>query len=101
MARYPISHNGSKKLGEYFKEILEFHMPPSKEIRILDPTCGKKHLWVDFYKQTLHGKPLIEQYGEVIFSDIVDYGQDIISDIKDLEFDKKFSHNCFSLFISR
>lgn len=92
MARYPISHNGSKKLGEYFKEILEFHMPPSKNIRILDPTCGKKHLWVDFYRKTLHGELPIERYGEVVFSDVVDYGQEIVSDINDLDFDKKF--NC-------
>jgi len=92
MARYPISHNGSKKLGEYFKEILEFHVPPSKDTRILDPTCGKKHLWTDFYTQTLKGDIPINNYGEVIFSDIVDYGQDIISDLKDLTFNEPF--NC-------
>jgi len=91
MARYPISHNGSKKLGEYFKEILEFHIPPSKDIRILDPTCGKKHLWVDFFQTDLLGITPIEQYGEIIFSDKIDYGQDLISDIKDLNFDKPFN----------
>jgi hypothetical protein len=31
LAKYPISHNGSKKLGEFFEQILAFHIPPSKE----------------------------------------------------------------------
>lgn len=92
MARYPISHNGSKRLGEYFKEILEFHVPPSKDARILDPTCGKKHLWADFYTPTLKGDIPLNNYGEVVFADIVDYGQDMVSDIKDLRFDEPF--NC-------
>jgi hypothetical protein len=92
MARYPISHNGSKKLGEYFKELLEFHIPPSKEIRILDPTCGKKHLWINFYQPNLRGNLPIEQYGKVVFSDKYDNGQEIISDVKDLSFDEPF--NC-------
>jgi len=92
MARYPISHNGSKKLGDYFKEIIEFHIPPSKDTRILDPTCGKKHLWTDFYTTTLKGDIPLNNYGDVVFSDIVDYGQDIVSDLKDLKFDKPF--NC-------
>ena len=92
MARYPISHNGSKKLGEYFKEILEFHVPPSKKVKILDPTCGKKHLWTDFYTPNLDDTTPINNYGEIIFSDIVDYGQDLVSDIRDLEFNDPF--NC-------
>lgn len=91
MARYPISYNGSKKLGEYFKEILEFHIPPSKNVRILDPTCGKKHLWVNFYSTNLLGKTPIEQYEEIIFSDKVDYGQALISDINALSFEKPFN----------
>jgi len=92
MARYPISHNGSKKLGEYFKEIIELHVPPSKETRILDPTCGKKHLWADFYVPTLKGDIPINNYSEIVFSDIVDYGQDVVSDIRNLEFKELF--NC-------
>jgi hypothetical protein len=92
MARYPISHNGSKRLGEYFKEILEFHMPPSNVTRILDPTCGKKHLWTDFYTPTLKGDIPLNNYGEVFFSDIMDYGQDVVLDLKDLHFDEPF--NC-------
>ena len=90
MAHYPISHNGSKKLGEYFKEILEFHVLPSKEIKILDPTCGKKHLWTDFYELNLDGSIPINNYGEIVFSDIVDYGQEIVSDIRNLEFNDPF-----------
>lgn len=90
MARYPISHNGNKQLGVYFKEILTFHIPLSKEKIILDPTCGKKHLWVELEKKDLHGKSTIEEYKKVIFSDIVDYGQEIVSNIKDLNFDMKF-----------
>lgn len=38
MARYPISHNAGKKLSEYFREILTFHIPLSKKKRILNPT---------------------------------------------------------------
>ena len=91
MARYPISHNGSKKLGEYFKEILEFHIPPSKDVRILDPTCGKKHLWVNFYAADLLGKTPFDEYGEIIFSDKVDYNQEIVSDVDDLIFEKPFN----------
>ena len=90
MARYPISHNGGKQLGTFFSEILNFHIPPSKDKHLLDPTCGKGHLWVDLHKQNLLGKTKLEKYGSVTFSDIVDYGQEIISDIKDLDFEKQF-----------
>ena len=90
MARYPISHNAGKQLGVYFEEILNFHIPPSKDKRILDPTCGKKYLWTEFLKTDLRGKSKIDDYDDVIFSDIVDYGQEIVSDIKDLEFDTRF-----------
>lgn len=90
MARYPISHNGGKKLGEYFYEIMSFHIPPSKERRILDPTCGKKHLWTEFLKTNLSGEKNLDQYGKVLFSDLVDYGQELVSNIEDLEFNYKF-----------
>ena len=90
MARYPISHNGSKKLGEYFKEILTFHIPPSSQKVILDPTCGKKHLWAEYLKPTLGGENGLKQYGKVVFSDMRDYGQEIISDFKSLSFDYQF-----------
>jgi len=90
MARYPISHNAGKQLGEYFEEILTFHIPPSTKKKILDPTCGKKYLWTEFVKTDLHGKSKLDRYGKIIFSDVKDYGQEIISDVKDLEFDLKF-----------
>jgi len=90
MAKYPLSHNAGKTLGEYFAEILAFHIPPSKDKFILDPTCGKKHLWVEMITPNLKGRAKIDEYGKVVFSDIVDYGQEIVSDIKDLEFDYQF-----------
>jgi len=90
MARYPISHNGGKKLGDYFYEVFTFHLPPSKEKIILDPTCGKKYLWTKFLITDLHGGNKLDQYGKFVFSDIVDYGQELVSDIKDLDFDIQF-----------
>ena len=90
MAKYPLSHNAGKKLGEYFYDILNFHIPPSKDKMILDPTCGKKHLWTEYYKSDLEGKIKINDYGKVVFSDIVDYGQEYVSDIKDLRLDDEF-----------
>lgn len=90
MARYPISHNAGKKLGEYFQEILSLHVPPSKDKKILDPTCGKRHLWEEYLRQTLMGDQKIEQYGEVIFSDVIDYGYNIVSSVDALDFDYQF-----------
>jgi hypothetical protein len=90
MAKYPLSHNGGKKLGEYFYDILKFHIPPSENKVILDPTCGKKYLWTEYYKPDLEGKLKINEYGKVVFSDKIDYGQEIVSDIKDLKIDTLF-----------
>ena len=90
MAKYPISHNGSKKLGEFFGEILTFHIPPSKEKMILDPTCGKKHLWDEYLKKDFYGKTKLEEYGKVVFSDIKPNGQEIVSDVNSLNFDYQF-----------
>jgi len=60
-------------------------VPPGPEVRILDPTCGKRYLWERFMKRGLRtGKPLIEDYGEVVFSDIRDLGQDVVADFRDL-----------------
>lgn len=89
MAKYPISHNGSKKLGEFFREILAFHIPPSRQKIILDPTCGKRHLWKECLKHS-HGKTELEEYGKVVFSDIKPYGQEIVSDVNSLKFDYQF-----------
>jgi hypothetical protein len=90
MAKYPISHNGKKKLGVFFKEILMFHIPPSKDRVILDPTCGKKYLWEEFFKANLLNESESKGYGQIVFSDIKDHGQSIISDVRNLSFDYKF-----------
>lgn len=90
MARYPISHNAGKNLGEYFYDILTFHIPPSKSKRILDPTCGKRHLWTEFLKTTLNDKTRLDDYGEVVFSDLVNYGYNIVSSFADLDFSYEF-----------
>jgi len=90
LAKYPLSHNAGKPLGPYFLDILTFHIPPSNEKVLLDPTCGRKHLWVEFQKATLLGKKKIEEYGKIIFSDIKNYGQELVTDIADLSFDFLF-----------
>jgi hypothetical protein len=90
MTRYPLSHNAGKNLGEYFYDILTFHIPPSKDRRILDPTCGKRHLWAEFMKPTLHNKTRLDEYGDVVFSDVVDYGYNTVSSFADLEFNYQF-----------
>ena len=90
MAKYPLSHNAGKNHGEYFYDILTFHIPPSEDKKILDPTCGKRHLWKEFMAPTLTGKTRLEEYGEVIFSDVVDFGYNLVSSIDELEFDYKF-----------
>ncbi len=90
MARYPLSHNAGKNLGEYFSEILAFHIPPSHDKRILDPTCGKRHMWKELLNTTLSGERKLDEYGEVIFSDIMDYGYNQVVSVADLEFDDTF-----------
>jgi len=88
--KYPLSYNGSKKLGEFFREILTFHVPPSKNRAILDPTCGKRYMWADFLRREPDGTRKLDCYGKVVFSDIVDYGQEIVSDIRNLRFRRRF-----------
>lgn len=90
MAKYPISHNGKKKLGEFFRDILSFHIPASKEKILLDPTCGRRYLWEEYTKPDLSGNTQLEEYGKVIFSDIKDYGQEIVSDVRSLKFNQQF-----------
>ena len=83
--RYPISHNAGKPLSNFFYNILTFHLPPDPDVRILDPTCGKRYLWEHFQRRSLlTGKRLIENYGEVVFSDVRDLGQPLVSDFRDL-----------------
>jgi hypothetical protein len=91
MARYPISHNGGKQLGDYFEEILDFHVPASENIRILDPTCGNRYLWVNYFQTNLYGRRKIDEYGEVVFSDIKDFGYNIISSVADLDIEDPFN----------
>ncbi|MHA1972454.1 MAG: hypothetical protein ACTSW1_05665 [Candidatus Hodarchaeales archaeon] len=91
MARYPISYNGGKRLSDYFEEILDFHVPASKIVRILDPTCGKRHLWINYFQYTLNNNRKIDEYGEVVFSDVKDLGYNIVSSIADLEVVEPFS----------
>lgn len=84
--KYPISH-GAGRISDFFYKIMSFHIPSGK---ILDPTCGeKKLLWSSFFRYTLKGRP-IDRYEKVIFSDIQDFGQDIVSDIKNLKFNNEF-----------
>ncbi len=90
MAKYPLSHNAGKNHAKYFYDILTFHIPPSSDTTILDPTCGKRHLWDEFLKPTLMGKTRLEEYGKVVFSDIVDFGYNHISSIENLSFDYQF-----------
>ncbi|MEM2615807.1 MAG: hypothetical protein QXO44_03575 [Thermoplasmatales archaeon] len=90
MTKYPISHNGNKKLGDFFEEILSFHIPPSRDKILLDPTCGRKYLWENYMIKDSNGRSKLDEYGRVVFSDIKAYGQDIVSDIRDLNFDYQF-----------
>lgn len=90
MPRYPLSHNRGLNLEGFFREIVEFHLPPSKNVRLLDPTCGKRYLWESMLKRNLFGECSIDRYSEVVYSDIVDYGQELVSDIKNLDFKDKF-----------
>ena len=89
--RIPLSHNRGKSLSRFFHEILTFHVPPGKKARILDPTCGKRYLWKYFLlRKFFTNKTLLNNYKEVVFSDIKDFGYNIVSDINDLHFDREF-----------
>lgn len=90
MTKYPISHNAGKPLDRYFYELLTFHIPPGKNVKILDPTCGKRYLWKYMLTPTLSGKRLIDEYEEVTFSDIRDFGYNIVSDFRDLDYEHEY-----------
>jgi hypothetical protein len=47
-------------------------------------------------KPDLENKTKIERYGSVTFSDKVDYGQEIVSDIKDLKPKRKYDGIIFN-----
>lgn len=89
-AKYPESIN---REGErptiFFKRILTFHIPPEDKPRILDPTCGEKHLWKGFTKRQtkLSGESAeadLTDY-DIVFSDIEDKGQEIVSDVRTID----------------
>lgn len=85
--KYPLSHNAGKPLRKFFYDILTFHVPPGPDVRILDPTCGKRYLWEHFNQKSLRtGKQLIDNYGIVIFGDIRDFGQLWVRDFRDFKF---------------
>jgi hypothetical protein len=92
--KYPTSHNGGGggiPMAEKFEEILRFHIPPSPDKTILDPTCGKRYLWESLFnglneksnQLDLDGNP-IKLPWKVIFSDIQDFGYNKVCDVKDL-----------------
>lgn len=89
MAKYPLSHGTGKPLSEYFKELLTFHVPPPA--KVLDPTCGMKHLWSEFpfMLRTLRGPAIFTQYN-ITFADIRDLGQEVVSDFRDLDYGPVF-----------
>jgi len=75
---YPMSCYDVKS-GILLERILDFHVRPIGN-RILDPTCGTKHIWEGFIDTTY----------DIVYSDIIDYGHNIVSDLNDLQFDKLF-----------
>ena len=75
VAKYPISIS-SGKVSSRFLEILNLHIPPNPSTIILDPTCGQKRLWENI--------PYEEMYNLVLFSDIVDFGQNTVCDLFNL-----------------
>ena len=91
MAKYPLSHNAGKNLGQYFMDIMFHHLHPSKNKNILDPTCGKKHLWANFTVPDSDNKIPLDRYENVVFSDIAELGQDLVSNVIDLDFDYLFN----------
>jgi len=88
--KYPLSHSLGKTLSEKFEEILRFHIPPSPDKTILDPTCGKRYLWESLFNGLENTKQLdlegnrITLPWKVIFSDIQDFGYNKVCDVKDL-----------------
>ena len=91
--KYPVSCMSDGRVGidKVFYKIFTFHFPVSdgNKHQILDPTCGKQYLWKHFcLKSLITGKPILEKYN-VIFSDIRDLGQSLVSDFRDLSFNKE------------
>lgn len=78
--RAPLSLT-DKPIGERFKEILLFHVPPPA--RILDPTCGRKRSWEEILRENFTGRRLIDLY-DVVFCDKRDLGGNIVCDVRSL-----------------
>jgi len=86
LAKYPTSITTKKSLSQFFYDILTFHVPFNPSTTILDPTCGKRYLWKKFFisKPTFfeeEKKQLINEYDNVIFSDIKDFGYNKVLDL--------------------
>lgn len=75
--KYPLSV-AQGELASRFREVLQLHVPPGSNI--LDPTCGRRHLW----------KEIDTTNWSVTFSDVKDYGQEIVVDIRDFPETKKY-----------
>jgi len=86
--KYPVSCKEGE-LGRFFYNLFTFHIPlieGERKPKILDPTCGKKYLWVEFNKKRFGTEEkLIDDY-EIVFSDLRDLGQEIVSDFRNLNF---------------
>lgn len=84
--RYPISITTKKSRPKFFYEILTFHAPFNPSTVIFDPTCGKRYSWKEFlkYKPSFFNeetKLLLDDYGQVVFSDIKDFGHNKVLDL--------------------
>ena len=75
----PLSCYEGCKVGVLLEKILNFHVKSGN--KILDPTCGKRYIWegfVEFHKWA------------IVYSDIKDFGYNLVCDFRDLKFDFKF-----------
>jgi hypothetical protein len=83
--KYPLSIATKGTVSDFFYDIMMLHIPPTPSTIILDPTCGKRHLWVKFLRPKLifiNGKSwIIDDYRKVIFSDIKNFGYNNIIDL--------------------
>ena len=57
---------------------------------MLDSVYSARDFSTEFLTPTLTGKTKLEEYGEVVFSDIVDFGYNKVSSIDDLAFNYQF-----------
>ncbi|RLI16715.1 hypothetical protein DRO41_00410 [Candidatus Bathyarchaeota archaeon] len=76
MSKVPISCKGGK-VSDFFKDIFLFHS--RDKCKIWDCTCGRRYLWSSFTK---------DEIKHVLFSDIRDFGDNVVMDLFDMK-DKK------------